>query len=109
MGTHELLKFFGFCIRQGYWIAGFGTSHGVSPPAPVYPFFLALSNSERTCGTLYLEQFCTTLIEPLTDLVYAMNRFEDRDLSDLALLTLGPTLQGGRNNVCLLYTSDAAD
>jgi len=46
-----------------------------------------------------LEQFCTTLIEPLTDLVYAMNRFEDRDLSDLALLTLGPTLQGGRNNV----------
>jgi len=28
-----------------------------------------------------------------------MGKFEGRDLSDLALLTLGPTLQGGRNNI----------
>lgn len=27
-----------------------------------------------------------------------MDTFDDRDLSDLTLLTLGPTLQGGRNN-----------
>ncbi len=46
-----------------------------------------------------LDQFCTALIEPLVELVRAMNTFDDRDLSDLALLTLGPTLQGGRNNV----------
>lgn len=45
-----------------------------------------------------LDQFCTALIVPLVDLVQAMNVFDDRDLSDLTLLTLGPTLQGGRNN-----------
>ncbi|MGA7731813.1 MAG: XcyI family restriction endonuclease [Chloroflexia bacterium] len=44
-----------------------------------------------------LEQFCTRLIEPLTELVNVMGVFTDRDLSDLTLLTLGPTLQGGRN------------
>ncbi len=44
-------------------------------------------------------QFCAAVIEPLVGLVYAMNVFDDRDLSDLALLTLGPTLQGGRNNL----------
>jgi hypothetical protein len=31
--------------------------------------------------------------------VIALDTFDDRDLNDLALLTLGPTLQGGRNNV----------
>jgi hypothetical protein len=46
-----------------------------------------------------LTQFCSTLITPLTVFVYAMNEFKDSDLSDLALLTLGPTLQGGRINV----------
>jgi hypothetical protein len=46
-----------------------------------------------------LDQFCAALIEPLVDLVAAVDVFDDRDLSDLALLTLGPTLQGGRNNV----------
>jgi hypothetical protein len=45
-----------------------------------------------------LESFCAHLIAPLAELVVAMNTFEDRDLSDLALLTLGPTLQGSRNN-----------
>lgn len=47
----------------------------------------------------YLPRFCTALIEPLVKVVYAMNTFDDRDLSDLTLLTLGPTLQGGRNNI----------
>jgi len=28
-----------------------------------------------------------------------MGTFDERDLSDLTLLTLGPTLQGGRNNI----------
>lgn len=46
-----------------------------------------------------LDPFCSALIAPLTELVQAMNVFDDRDLSDLTLLTLGPTLQGGRNNV----------
>ncbi len=46
-----------------------------------------------------LDQFCAALIAPLTELVAAMGTFDDRDLSDLTLLTLGPTLQGGRNNV----------
>lgn len=39
---------------------------------------------------------------PLTELVEAtklLKPLDDRDLNDLALLTLGPTLQGGRNNV----------
>jgi hypothetical protein len=49
--------------------------------------------------TAVLDQFCAALIAPLADLVQAMNVFDDRDLSDLALLTLGPTLQGGRNNL----------
>jgi hypothetical protein len=46
-----------------------------------------------------LDRFCAALIAPLTELVYAMDVFTDRDLSDLTLLTLGPSLQGGRNNV----------
>ena len=46
-----------------------------------------------------LEPFCRALIAPLAELVDAMGVFDDRDLSDLTLLTLGPTLQGGRNNV----------
>ena len=46
-----------------------------------------------------LPRFCTALIEPLVKVVYAMDTFDNQDLSDLALLTLGPTLQGGRNNV----------
>ncbi len=46
-----------------------------------------------------LPQLCAALIEPLVQVVYAMDTFDDRDLSDLTLLTLGPTLQGGRNNI----------
>jgi hypothetical protein len=46
-----------------------------------------------------MEAFCARLIEPLTMLVEAMGQFDNRDLSDLALLTLGPTLQGRRNTV----------
>jgi len=47
----------------------------------------------------YLPELCRAFIAPLVDLVRAMDTFDDRDLSDLTLLTLGPTLQGGRNNV----------
>ncbi len=43
--------------------------------------------------------FCRGLIGPLVQLVDAMQTFDDRDLGDLALLTFGPTLQGGRNNM----------
>jgi hypothetical protein len=46
-----------------------------------------------------LDDFCRALISPLVELVNAMGQFTDRDLSDLALLTLGPTLQGARNTV----------
>lgn len=46
----------------------------------------------------HLPDFCAALIEPLVKVVYAMNTFNDKDLSDLTLLTLGPTLQDGRNN-----------
>jgi hypothetical protein len=46
-----------------------------------------------------LDSFCSALITPLTQLVDAMGAFDGRDLNDLALLTLGPTLQGGRNNL----------
>ncbi len=54
-----------------------------------------------------LPRFCSYMIEPLVKLVYAMDTFEDRDLSDLTLLTLGSTLQGGRNNVIGLQASEA--
>ncbi|MDQ3707486.1 MAG: XcyI family restriction endonuclease [Chloroflexota bacterium] len=47
----------------------------------------------------HLDDFCVRLIEPLVLLVKSMGQFDDRDLNDLALLTLGPTLQGQRNNV----------
>jgi hypothetical protein len=46
-----------------------------------------------------LPHLCEAFIEPLIEVVYAMDVFDDRDLSDLTLLTLGSTLQGGRNNV----------
>ena len=46
-----------------------------------------------------LDEFCRQLIQPLAALVFAMGQFDDRDLNDLALLTLGPTFQGGRNTV----------
>lgn len=46
-----------------------------------------------------LEEHCSYLIQHLSTLVTAMGKFDERDLNDLALLTLGPTLQGGRNNV----------
>jgi hypothetical protein len=46
-----------------------------------------------------LDPFCRALITPLVELVQAMHVFDDRDLSDLALLTLGPTLQGARNTL----------
>lgn len=48
---------------------------------------------------MHLPQLCEAFIAPLVELVRAMDTFDDRDLSDLTLLTLGPTLQGGRNNV----------
>lgn len=50
----------------------------------------------------YVEDFCQALVKPLVELVDAtklLKPLEDRDLNDLALLTLGPTLQGGRNNL----------
>jgi XcyI restriction endonuclease len=50
----------------------------------------------------YVEDFCKALIAPLVELVDAtklLKPLDDHDLNDLALLTLGPTLQGGRNNV----------
>lgn len=47
----------------------------------------------------HLDKFCSALIDPLVELVHAMDQFDDRDLNDLSLLTLGPTLQGGRNNL----------
>jgi hypothetical protein len=49
-----------------------------------------------------LDDFCNALIAPLADLVDAtrtLKRLDERDLSDLTLLTLGPTLQGRRNVV----------
>ena len=46
-----------------------------------------------------LDDFCGQLIQPLAILVFVMGQFDDRDLNDLALLTLGPTFQGGRLNV----------
>jgi len=45
-----------------------------------------------------LTSHCEQLIKPLAELVMAMDNFKDRDLNDLALLTLGPTLQGARND-----------
>lgn len=50
----------------------------------------------------YLEDFCRALILPLVELVEAtklLKPLNNQDLNDLALLTLGPTLQGGRNNM----------
>lgn len=50
----------------------------------------------------YVEDFCNALILPLVDLVEAtklLKPLDNQDLNDLALLTLGPTLQGGRNNM----------
>jgi len=50
----------------------------------------------------YVEDFCRALVKPLVELVDAtkpLKPLDDRDLNDLALLTLGPTLQGGRNNL----------
>lgn len=46
-----------------------------------------------------LDLFCQALIAPLSQLVLAMGDFSNADLNDLSLLTLGPSLQGGRNNV----------
>ncbi len=47
---------------------------------------------------LLLDPFCQALINPLAQAVVAIGQFTDRDLSDITLLTLGSTLQGGRNN-----------
>lgn len=50
----------------------------------------------------FVEELCEALITPLNELVEATKRLkalDDRDLNDLALLTLGPSLQGGRNNI----------
>lgn len=46
-----------------------------------------------------LPRFCKVFIDSLVRLVFAMGVFDDRDLGDLALLALGPTLQGACNNV----------
>lgn len=46
-----------------------------------------------------LPRLCKAFIDPLVKVVAAMDVFDDRDLNDLTLLTLGPTLQGARNNV----------
>lgn len=47
----------------------------------------------------HLPRFCKILSDSLVNLIFAMDVFDNRDLGDLALLTLGPTLQGARNNV----------
>lgn len=44
-----------------------------------------------------IPQLCRTMTDALDRLVSAMYSFSDRDLEDLTLLTLGPTLQGQRN------------
>lgn len=54
----------------------------------------------------HLPRFCETFINSLVNLVFAMDTFDNRDLGDLALLTLGPTLQGARNNVIGRAASD---
>ncbi len=66
-----------------------------------YGPWLAAEQSGRLSVRLIsaLDPFCAALIEPLSALVSAMGEFTDQDLHDLSLLTLGPTLQGGRNNV----------
>jgi hypothetical protein len=66
-----------------------------------YSAWVAAENSGRLSPDLVssLDEFCGALTSPLTQLVIAMNQFTDQDLSDLSLLTLGSTLQGGRNNV----------
>src|SRR5918912_944573 len=51
--TDKLLKLLGFFSCQFNWISGFGTSHMLSPPRLVYPLSMTLSNSERTCESLY--------------------------------------------------------
>jgi hypothetical protein len=57
-------------------------------------------NSGRLSPVLLeaIDQFCVAIIAPLEQLVETMGQFTDRDLSDMSLLTLGSTLQGGRNN-----------
>ena len=44
-----------------------------------------------------LPELCRVFAAALSELVDALHTFDERDLSDLALLTLGPTLQGRRN------------
>ena len=44
-----------------------------------------------------LPELCRTMADALSRLADAMFSFTDRDLQDLALLNLGPTLQGQRN------------
>jgi XcyI restriction endonuclease len=45
-----------------------------------------------------LEEYCANLAQNLATLILAMGEFNQRDLSDLALLTLGSTFQGARND-----------
>lgn len=45
-----------------------------------------------------LEEYCSYLIQHLATLIFAMGQFNQKDLSDLALLTLGSTFQGARND-----------
>ena len=54
VSTDQVLKVLGFFSGQFNWISGFGTSHLVSPPIPVYPLSFTVSNTERTCDSLYL-------------------------------------------------------
>lgn len=63
--------------------------------------WVAAEDRENLPGRLRGEllELCTVFIAPLAELVAAMATFDERDLSDLALLTLGPSLQGGRNNM----------
>jgi hypothetical protein len=50
--TDELLKLLDFFSGQGNGISGFGTTHWLSPPLPVYLLLGMLSNPERTCESL---------------------------------------------------------
>lgn len=87
----------------GYYrmLLGLSQKEFAQPQRLGYGPWVSAEHAGRLGGHLEaaLDQFCKAMAAPLVKLVAAMNEFDDRDLNDLSLLTLGPTLQGGRNNV----------
>jgi hypothetical protein len=87
----------------GYYrmLLGLSQKEFGQPQRLVYGPWVRAEQTGRLTENLvsHLDKFCSVLITPLVELVQAMDQFDDRDLNDLALLTLGSTLQGGRNNV----------